>query len=605
MNKSIYIGLLFASTLLAEQIKLDNIVVSATKVTQSLKDITSNVTIITDQELQERRYVTTLDALNSMVGVGFTRNGGLGGLTKVYIRGMGGGRVLVLVDGVRYQDPSNKFGADFSRLMISDIERIELIKGAQSGIWGSDASAGVINIITKDVPKGFSSGINTQIGSFGTKSYGFFASYGADKYSAKLSFDKYDAKGFSAQSPFGSNLEDYEDDGYTNKTINLLLKYNVTDNDKLKFNILNIDSTNNDDGSKVGKHTENIDRAIDTLTNLYSLTYNKKLLNQDISLRYSISDFETDKPDVRKGVRKYNGNSNEIELLDNIKYRKKDFLLLGVSYKIDDVDYLKVNSKKGNFDLDSSAIFMTNTNYFDRFIFTQSLRADDYSNFDSKITGKLGIKYLLNEDISFSSNYGTAYNAPSVMMILNPNGKENQNLEPEDTISFDASVQYKNFCLTYFYNEVENLISYSFKNKQHINIAGKSTFKGAEVSYKMALRDDLFLDFGYTRLLAKDKDSRALRRRIQDNYKFSLDYYRDSLTFNLNGEYVGKRYDGMGNTKRQTGKYFLANFVTNYKMQDNISAYFKVENIFDRYYQIVDGYSTSPRAYYMGFDLKF
>jgi vitamin B12 transporter len=68
---------------------------------------------------------------------------------------------------------------------------------------------------------------------------------------------------------------------------------------------------------------------------------------------------------------------------------------------------------------------------------------------------------------------------------------------------------------------------------------------------------------------------------------------------------VGKRYDGMGNTKRQTGKYFLANFVTNYKMQDNISAYFKVENIFDRYYQIVDGYSTSPRAYYMGFDLKF
>jgi len=71
-------------------------------------------------------------------------------LTRIYLRGVGGARVLVLVDGVRFQDPSSKYGADFSRLLLSNVERIELISGAQSGVWGADASAGVINIITTE-----------------------------------------------------------------------------------------------------------------------------------------------------------------------------------------------------------------------------------------------------------------------------------------------------------------------------------------------------------------------------------------------------------------------------------------------------------------------
>ncbi len=195
-------------------------------------------------------------------------------------------------------------------------------------------------------------------------------------------------------------------------------------------------------------------------------------------------------------------------------------------------------------------------------------------------------------------------------MILNPNGKENPDLEAEDTDSFDITAKYQKASLTYFYNRVENLISYDRGDKQHVNIEGTSIFKGVELKYTTDITDELFIDFSYTYLSAKDKDGIDLRRRVKDTYKMAADYYlSDSLTFNLNGEYIGERYDNMGDTQakrgRQTGEYLVMNFVTNYDITKDTSAYVKVNNIFDKYYQVVDGYSTSPRAFYTGLSAKF
>jgi len=93
--------------------------------------------VITREEILQRGYRSVVEAINSFAGVGFTREGGIGGLTKVYLRGVGGARVLVLVDGVRFQDPSSKYGADFSRLLLSNVERIELISGGSKvGVLG-------------------------------------------------------------------------------------------------------------------------------------------------------------------------------------------------------------------------------------------------------------------------------------------------------------------------------------------------------------------------------------------------------------------------------------------------------------------------------------
>ncbi|NPA60612.1 MAG: TonB-dependent receptor [Epsilonproteobacteria bacterium] len=612
MKKIITISLI-TSALLSSEVVFDNVVVTATKVSQELNDTVASAQVITKDEIEERRYTSVVDALNSLAGVGFTQEGGLGGLTKLYVRGVGGGRVLVLVNGVRFQDPSSKYGADFSRLILANIERIELISGAQSGIWGSDASAGVINIITTQATDGFHAGFNLEYGSFNTKEIGVFASYKNKKYDTKLSITNYITDGYSAQSPYGSDLDNYEDDYYKNRTIELSAGYNITDNDRVSAKFINIDIKNNNDTYSVGNNTQNKDMRVENQTNLLNIAYTKKLSNHKLSLRYNFAKFEKDELDITSGIKNYDGKTDEIELHDIISYREKDFILVGASYKKDDINTIKVDNTEYEHDVNSNAFFLTNTNFIDKFVITESLRRDDYSNFGKKTTGKLGIKYSINKDLSFSSNYATGYNAPSIIMILNPNGKENQDLEAEDTKSFDITAKYRWFSLTYFHNKVENLISYNKKTKQHINIDGTSTFRGFEFKYNQTIMDDLFVNFSYTRLSAKDKNGIDLRRRVKDTYKFSTDYYvNDDLHLNLNGEYLGERYDDMLSVKdpsktkgRQTGKYLVMNFVTNYDITNKVSTYLKVNNILDKYYQVVDGYSTSPRAFYIGLNAKF
>ena len=612
MKKIIAISML-TSILLSNEVSLEPIVVTATKVSQSIKDITSSTQVITKEDIEEKRYTSVLDALNSLAGVGFTQDGGIGGLTKLYIRGVGGGRVLVLVNGVRFQDPSSKYGADFSRLMIANVEKIELISGAQSGIWGSDASAGVINIITTQAEDGFNSGLNVEYGSFNSKKIGVFASYKEKKYDTMLSVNNFTTDGYSAQSPYSSDIDNYEDDYYKNRTIDFSLGYNISDNDKLLAQFINIDVESNNDTYSVGSGTENKDMRVENETNIFNATYTKKISNQNISLKYNSSKFDKGELDATSGIKTYEGKTNEIELHDTISYREKDFVLVGISYKKDDVETISVDNSEDTHKINSNAIFLTNTNFVDNFVITQSLRWDNYSNFGEKTTGKVGVKYFLNEDTTFSSNYATGYNAPSIIMILNPNGKENENLEAEDINSFDISATYKGASLTYFYNRVKNLISYDKVNKQHINIDGTSVFKGFELKYKTDITENLFMDFSYTRLSAKDKDGIDLRRRVKDTYKLSTYYYlNDKLNFYLDAQYIGERYDNMYSVTnpsqtrgRQTGKYLVANFVTNYEMTNKISTYLKVNNIFDRYYQVVDGYSTSPRAFYAGLNIKF
>jgi vitamin B12 transporter len=111
--------------------------------------------------------MTTLNqALNSLPGISMTRSGGLGTTSSLFVQGFSNKYTLVLIDGVRYSDPTNTSGSDISNILIDDIERIEVIKGAQSGVWGADAAAGVINIITKKAKPGTRASVGVDTGNY-------------------------------------------------------------------------------------------------------------------------------------------------------------------------------------------------------------------------------------------------------------------------------------------------------------------------------------------------------------------------------------------------------------------------------------------------------
>ena len=213
ISTSLVASLLLATTNLFSAQSLETITVtSATNSTQSIKDVTSNIDIITKEDIEEKHYSSVVDALNTIPGISFTSNGSFGASSSVYLRGNDSKRILVLIDGIRYNDITGLSGAPFEHLMIDDIEQIEVVKGAQSGIWGADASAGVINIITKSAKTGTHGAATVEYGSSNTKKYGMNISHKTEKYYLNASAYKTQTDGYSAQAPRYTDIDELEDD---------------------------------------------------------------------------------------------------------------------------------------------------------------------------------------------------------------------------------------------------------------------------------------------------------------------------------------------------------------------------------------------------------
>ena len=587
-------------------------VTSATKTEQSIKDVTSNIDVITAQDIEARKFKTVVEALNSLSGVSISSNGGMGTLTQIYLRGMNSNKTLVLIDGIRYNNPTDG-SVDFAHLMINDIERIEVIKGAQSSVWGADASAGVINIITKSSQKGTHGSASVEYGKYNTKTSKATISHKNENFDAKLSALRVDTDGFSAISPKSSDADNFEDDGYRNTTVDLKLGYNFDDNNRVSTSYQTINAkTNFDDMLYASTFPWGIDSIASanskaqtkTRNSLANLNYENKnsFATTNVYTNYSRFKNESEAPSFtsrnKTDVKEY-GVKSTIPYLS-----ETSSVTMGAEYKGFE-DKEDINRK-----YNSRAIYITNTNKFfsDKTILSQALRYDKYSDFDNKTTGKIGIKQYIIDELNISSNYGTGYNIPTTFQLYDTSyGMGNENLNPEKTKSYDVGIEYKGFSITYFNTKVNNLIV--APASVYENVEGDSKFKGIEVAYKNYVTEDIFLNLNYTRLSAKNKDKEEFGRRPKDKVGFGVDYYGlKDFHFNVNGEYIGTRQSVNFDYNRpnvKTGNYTIWNAVVDYDINKTFSTYVKLDNMFNKDYQIVDGYATSQRAAFVGLKASF
>jgi len=583
---------------------------SATKSEQSIKDITSNVEVITGAELEEKHITTLSDALNLVSGISFTQNGGLGSSTSINLRGSDNNRVLVLIDGVKVKDHSSINGTDISQLLIHNIEKIEIIKGAQSGIWGADASAGVINIITKTPKDGNSGTLLAEFGSFKTTKYGGELTHKSKDGEIGLNFLKLKSDGFTTQAPKGEDIEKYEDDSYENKTVGFKTKINLSDETTVGFGVTHIDALKEYDS-----YNNPNDTTIknDTKSDLLYLAYNQTYKQHDIALRYESGKIQKDQIGTTWGVKLTKSESSNLEIKDNITYNEEDFIVMGAGQNSDKIEFTRADATTGTIDNNGNFIYATNSNNFEKIILTESLRYDNYDNFSSATTGKIGAKYNLQKDFSLFANLGTAYTTPLLIQNINPWGATNMEIKPEESRSFDIGLEYKNLKVTYFEHKIQDMIEWfdptptNYYNNDAIykNLDGENILKGYELDYKQSLSENIFGNISYTHLSAKDKDGKDLIRRAKENLKFGIDYYMtNKLTLGVNGEYIGERFDDSAKTK-QTGKYTVANANINYTISKMFETYLKIENVTDKYYQTVNGYTSSPRAFYAGVKVNF
>ena len=586
-------------------------VTTATQTPQKLNEVTSNVDVITAEEIQERGYTTVVQALGSVSGISFTSNGGIGKSTSLFVRGMDSKHLLVMIDGIRYNDPTSLSGAPLADLMVDDIARIEIVKGAQSGIWGADASAGVINIITKSAQKGTHASAHVEGGSFATWKYGTTLSTANDTYYLKLSYNVVDTDGFTTVAPYGEDIGQYEDDEYKNETLNVKGGVHFNAANKLDLIYTRIDGKGDADPYDSTTYAFNPDGQyhLESTYQFMKANFNHIDSFNELNIYAQRSDFSRTykddpfSPDFDGTVDTYGINSN-------IKYREKDFVRFGIDYQ--------ESSYKNNLDksYDTTGVFATNTNTFEGFmggttILTESLRYDNYSAFKSKTTGKIGLKHIHShiEGLVTSFNYGTAYNVPTMYNLYDP-FSGNKNLAPETIDSYDVTLDYKGFKATYFNNQIDEMIAYTSNydsngnwiGGSYKNVAGTSKMDGMELSYQIALFETLLINTNYTHLFkAEDNEGKALARRAKETFNLAIDYYGiDKLHIGAEAQYIGERYDRADDQGAQTGKYTVFNMTADYQITENIQVYGKIENLGDKYYQTVYGYATSPRAFYIG-----
>ncbi|MDF1878003.1 TonB-dependent receptor, partial [Sulfurimonas sp. SAG-AH-194-L11] len=259
--------------------------------------------------------------------------------------------------------------------------------------------------------------------------------------------------------------------------------------------------------------------------------------------------------------------------------------------------------------------FVTNYNKFELFsgvktILTESLRFDSYDNFDDALTGKLGLKQFVSKDYYVSMNVGTGYNVPSSYQLYNATYGD-VNLKPEKSFTSDITVGNDTIWLTGFYNEITDLIDFVgvWPNSGYEQISGRTKLKGVEVGYEDYFFDSLGVNAMYTYLETEDANGKELDRRPKNQLDARVTYYvDDNWDLGVSAQYIGERFDGdyTGLTRgAETGKYTVANFVSNLKVNKSVTVYGKIDNITDVYYQTVDGYATAGRSLYFGLNAKY
>jgi len=621
MNNTIKISIISAaliSSLSAQnQYTLENIEVTASQgTTLEKKDVTDSVTIITKEAIEES-HVTTLDeALNKLGGLSMTQNGGAGTRSSIFIRGMSSKRLLVLIDGVRYNEPAAIDSvANFSQLALYNVEQIEIIKGAQSGIWGSDASGGVINIITSKAKKGLHGVINAEYGSFNTLNTSLIASYATDKYDITIAGLSYTTDGFSAvekiksDPDYGKRYDElgFEKDQYINTTLNVTLGYNITQNDRVELKVQSIDTLVEYDDTPWPTYLpadSNIPQS-GSYSRFYNLSYSHNDSINDLKFNYNLSKFSREALGTW-GSSSFVSSVEEIKMDDKITYDEESFVRFGASYQKFKQEEVTANTDK---EYSAISVFATNYNKFQIFsdlntIITESVRFDEYDEFDNSLTGKLGLKQFFYKDFYVSANAGTGFNAPTLGQLYGAFGA-NPDLKPEKSLTSDITLGNDTIWITAFYNEITDLIEYDFA-LGYVQTSGKSKFEGVEIGYEDYFGDTVGVNAMYTYTKTEDADGKALARRPKTQIDAAVTYYvSDDFDLGLNAQYIGTRYDKADNQGAQTGEYIVSNFVTNVEVNKHVTIYGKINNLSDKYYQTVDGYATAGRSLYLGLNAKY
>lgn len=591
-----------------EDFQLNEVVVTATRTERAIKDTPASVEVITRKDMETMGADSVVAALKLAMNINLSEAGMVG--NQVSLRGMNTNQSLILINGRRIagEDTGSTANAyELNRININNVERIEIVRGPVSSLYGSDALGGVINIITRTAEKQQTT-VSLTNGSI-LKSGGVHFDSGKDgKWVWATDVNLTDLK---KRTRYNGNTALFGKRNF----YNISGTYDLDENKKIDLFVEKMEETPEYLAISMGKK---LNYKYDTERNSYGVTYRGETEKKNYEIRTYYNELE-------KMERVYNltaGNTpssfdrmhyktwvmdgkNTIQLDDNHlltyggEYRSLYYrgTRLGTAGNNDSIEYLpgfpNQNSSEKTIKY-KAAYIQDEWKLSNKLLVIPSVRYDDSNNFGDDISPKIGLTYQLNDHYRLKSNFGKGFRAPTISeLYLDYWGMGgmyhivgNSDLKPERSKTYDVSLEGEQGGsfgkLTYFHNNVDNMITTKpiGSVQQYVNI-NKAKIDGIEFQLGQHLNSRLTLKGAYTYLDAKDSISGTrLNDRANNRYSLQL-HYDDSQNTGVSGilwhEWVRDyQYSNVNYN------YNLLNLTVNKKWNQNYSTYIGVDNILDK-----------------------
>ncbi len=582
---------------------------------QYAENIGQAVTVIRRDEIEQRQTVALSDLLATTPGVTVSRNGGLGTLTTVRIRGAEGEQTLTLIDGVRVNDPSSPGGGfDFASLLAGSIDRVEILRGPNSVPWGSQAIGGVVNVVTMAPGYGLQARGNVEYGSFNS----VFANAGVSGRSGivagSLTAGYLRTDGISAASA-GTEADGYRQYGATGR-----VEIAFTDNIKLDLRGYFADSRVEIDGFNSNPPFQPVDDLEYART---QELYGYAGLNADFlggrfknRIAFSIADINRDNfdPSFSTTVPSFlaRGRSERYQYQGDFQVIDQLRLVAGAERENTRFNDGTIFKSRGVTSFYGEAILSP----VDRLTITGGVRHDDDSAYGGHTTWGANVVYTLPTETTIRASYAEGFKAPTLYQLYGPFGLGNPNLKPETARSYDIGIEQSligrrlTAGVTWFHRDTIDQINYDSGTFRYGNIA-RARAEGVEVALNMRPSDTLTLTAAYSFIDSKNRArtdvnfGKDLARRPRQSVSASIDW-KTPFKLNVGATVltVGDSFDDAGNFNRLDG-YTTLGLRADFPIGDKFSIYGRVDNVFDEKYTVVRGYNTVGRAAYGGIRLKF
>jgi len=630
---------------------LPQIVVSATTVPTPSSEVGSSVSVITEQDIRQRQVRTVADALKTVPGVEVVQTGGPGGQTSVFMRGANANQVKVLIDGIDVSNPSITNGAfDFGHLLTGDIEKIEVLRGPQSGLYGSDAIGGVIAITTKrgeGPPKVTAS---AEGGSFGTFNQAASLSGSQARFNYAFNIVHFRATSVPV-TPL--NLlapgEARHNDNYDNWTYTTRLGARVADDVTVNLAARYIDAKLGFTGEDFSLYPNDYPETLQSTQrnhNLYTRgeivwalfddrfknTFGINYSNQWDNTVNPNTDFAANNgftsPSVGPPVTNI-GQRTKVDWRGEIKAAPGETVVLGLEQQRDTLRTDSTGTLDAGFNYTQTTTTAATGNkagyaelqsQLGKSVFlAANVRYDDNDSFGPHMTWRLAPAVIVpGTETSLKGSYGTGFKAPSLtqLYVNNPSFSSvaNPNLRPETSRGYDFGFEQPlldgrlDFGVTYFHNDVQNLINNVFDATtfkfSYVNV-GEATMYGTESFVSFKVNDQLRLRGDYTTLVTRD-ESTGLGLRNRPGNKESLTAIwtpDDKFTLSTTLLYVGRavEFNRDGTVPRvDSDAYALVNLAAEYRLDKQVTVFGRVDNLLNRHYESPVGFDQTGLGVYGG-----